>query len=118
MALIPIIDLPPDFGQVSGLWKIRPASREAIRPGQGIAAHSDRSLAMGKDWNNAVGANRREGGRLEQHSRPDFSGAEIIDKTEGGLPEDFGSEVDLDLGIVMDSQLGTSAFQSIEDGAD
>ena len=70
---------------------------------------------MGKDWNNAVGAKRREGGRLQQHSRPDSFGAEIINKTEGRLAEHFGSEVDLDLRIVMDSQLGTSAFQSIED---
>src|SRR5256885_14505941 len=102
MRLIPIINLAADFGHLGEPRKIRPARSEVIRARQSPTADGDRLFTMGKDWNNAVRAKRREGGRLQEHARPHFSGAEIINETEGRLPEDFGRETGANLGIVMD----------------
>src|SRR5256714_10594464 len=71
---------------------------------------------MRENRNQAVRAERREGGRFQGHARPHFSGAEIIEPAEGGLPKSFGSEIDVDFGIVMDGQITPQSVHSRDDG--
>src|SRR5438477_9780492 len=56
-----------------------------------------------------------KGGRFQHHPRPHFSSAEVIEKAERGLAQNFGGKIDADFRIVMNGQI---AFQSVYRGAD
>jgi hypothetical protein len=112
---IPISKTPSEWRKVLRLREERPILRHEKRPRQGIAVDRDLSFLMRENWNDAVSAKRREGGRFQDHVRPNLSGAKIIEPTKGGFSEKFRSEIDADFGIVVD---GEFALQSVDRAGD
>src|ERR1051326_9440221 len=88
---------------------------QEIRTGQRLAVERNRFFAMGQNRNHAMRTKGGERGRLEHQARPDFAVSKIIEPTERGFAQDFGSEIDGDFAILVNGEI---ALQSVDDDGD